>query len=162
MLTIPSVLQTQFDEYLHKKAVPANLQAIFKKWLRYYLDFCQKYHFSAVEKESLPRFIEKLRQKKQMKVQQEQAIMAVTVYYDFLRSAQLPGKTIPFQPGRPPQNLPSNNKNIISQTQSPIKQIQYQQKVIPTTLRNAALSSLVPGPASASGRLQAASSIQKN
>jgi len=42
MLAIPSALQAQFEEYLRNKAIPNSLQGAYKKWLRYYLDFCQK------------------------------------------------------------------------------------------------------------------------
>jgi len=42
MLPIPSALQKQFEEHLQNKAIPKVLQWAYKKWLRYYLDFCQK------------------------------------------------------------------------------------------------------------------------
>ena len=45
MLAIPSALQTQFEEYLRNKATPNRLQGEYKKWLQYYMDFCQKYKF---------------------------------------------------------------------------------------------------------------------
>ena len=80
MLAIPYALQTQFEEYLQNKATPNRLQGEYKKWLRYYLDFCQKYKFSPTHKESLPHFIHKLQEKKQTKERQEQAVMAITVY----------------------------------------------------------------------------------
>jgi len=80
MLAIPSALQAQFEEYLRNKEIPSSLQGAYKKWLRYYLDFCQKYHFPPIPKESLPHFIHKLQEKKQTKERQEQAVMAITVY----------------------------------------------------------------------------------
>jgi hypothetical protein len=45
MLVIPLALQAQFEEYLRNKAVPNRLHGEYKKWLRYYLDLCGKYHF---------------------------------------------------------------------------------------------------------------------
>ena len=54
MLAIPSALQAQFEEYLRNKEIPSSLQGTYKKWLRYYLDFCQKYHFPPIHKDSLP------------------------------------------------------------------------------------------------------------
>ena len=71
MLAIPSALQAQFEEYLRNKAIPNSLQGAYKKWLRYYLDFCQKYHFPPIHKDSLPHFIRKLQEKKQTKIQQK-------------------------------------------------------------------------------------------
>ena len=76
MLAIPSALQAQFEEYLRNKAIPNSLQGPYKKWLRYYLDFCQKYRFPPIHKDSLPPFIRKLQEKKQTKVQQ-----AKTLFY---------------------------------------------------------------------------------
>ena len=41
MLAIPSALQEQFEEYLRNKPIPTSSQGAYKKWLRYYLDFCR-------------------------------------------------------------------------------------------------------------------------
>ena len=45
MIQIPSDIKINFDALLVKKAIPEKLHSHYKKWLRYYLDFCQKYHF---------------------------------------------------------------------------------------------------------------------
>jgi hypothetical protein len=84
MLAIPSELQAQFEEHLGKRAIPKGLHGMYKKWLRYYLDFCQKYRFPPTHKQSLPRFIKKLQEKKQTNPQQEQATNAIKLYYDTL------------------------------------------------------------------------------
>ena len=81
MIAIPLPLKAQFEKSLRNKRVPDRLHGFYKKWLRYYLDFCAKYRFSPRQKESLPRFIGKLRKKKQSKTQQEQAVKAITLYY---------------------------------------------------------------------------------
>ena len=81
MLDIPSALQEQFEEYLLNKPIPNSSRGAYKKWLRYYLDFWRKYNFPPIRKESLPRFILKLQEKKQTKVQQVQAVKAITLYY---------------------------------------------------------------------------------
>ena len=86
MLTIPSVLHTQFREYLRDKTVPPNTQAAYTKWLRYYLDFCQKYHCPHEDRASLPHFLQKLQDKKQTQAQQEQAAHAIAVYYELADS----------------------------------------------------------------------------
>jgi site-specific recombinase XerD len=82
MLTIPSLLRTQFREYLWDKTVPPNTQAAYLKWLRYYLDFCQKYHFPQEHRDSLPHFLKKLQEKRQTQAQQEQAAHAIARYYE--------------------------------------------------------------------------------
>ena len=46
MLAILSLLQSRFEEHLRNKTIPDNLQWQYKKWLRYYLDYCVKYHCS--------------------------------------------------------------------------------------------------------------------
>ncbi len=81
MLNIPSPLREQFEEYLQNKPIPNSSRGVYKKWLRYYLDFCRKYNFLPIRKESLPHFIRKLQGKKQTKAQQEQAVKAIMLYY---------------------------------------------------------------------------------
>jgi hypothetical protein len=82
MLPIPPPLQAQFEDHLRKKAVAKGTSGLFKKWLRYYLDFCAKYQFHAPGKESLPEFLSKLREKGHTKAQQEQAACAIRVFYE--------------------------------------------------------------------------------
>lgn len=61
MLDIPSALQEQFEEYLRNKPIPNSSRGAYKKWLRYYLDFCRNHKFPPIRKESLPHFIRKTR-----------------------------------------------------------------------------------------------------
>ena len=60
MLTIPPALRTQFEALLRDKAITYLEQATYLKWLRYYLDFCQKYQFPQARNDSLPHFLQKL------------------------------------------------------------------------------------------------------
>jgi hypothetical protein len=87
MLAIPSALRSKFDEQLRRRPIPNNLHAPYQKWLRYYLDFCQKYRFPPRQEKSLPTFLRKLQDKQQAKTLQEQATAAITVYYDILRES---------------------------------------------------------------------------
>jgi integron integrase len=86
MLPIPQELQAQFEQHLAKRLIPNGLHGVYKKWLRYYLDFCQKYRFPPGHTQSLPRFIQKLQEKRQTSAQQEQAAHAIKLYYDTLRA----------------------------------------------------------------------------
>ena len=95
MLAIPSALQSKFEEHLRNKTIQNSLHGVYKKWLQYYLDFCRKYHFPPIHKESLPRFILKLQEKKQTTAQQEQASIAITLYYEIQNTAILPDKVTP-------------------------------------------------------------------
>jgi integron integrase len=56
------------------------------KWLRYYLDFCQKYRFRESSTRSLPNFIGKLKERGQTDIQQKQANEAIHIYYELIRS----------------------------------------------------------------------------
>jgi hypothetical protein len=91
MLAIPSALQSQFDASMRNKAVPNQLQGDYKKWLRYYLDFYQKYRFPSDRQGSLPRFIQKLQEKKQTDEQRRQAIRAISLYYEIVKKDTMGG-----------------------------------------------------------------------
>jgi len=51
MPAIPSALQEQFEEYLRNKPIPNSSRGDYKKWLRYYLNFCRKYNY---KKKAMP------------------------------------------------------------------------------------------------------------
>ncbi|MCK5543129.1 MAG: integron integrase [Desulfobacterales bacterium] len=71
----------QFEIWLDKEKIPSDRYDLYKKWLRYYLDFCHKYKHNPQTSESLPKFINKLRDKKQSKQQQKQAFDSIIIYY---------------------------------------------------------------------------------
>ena len=82
MLQIPPKIRAQFDTMLIEKNIPKSAHADYRKWLRYYLDFCHTYHFDNSKKESLPHFIKKLNDKRQTIGQQKQAHQAISIYYE--------------------------------------------------------------------------------
>jgi hypothetical protein len=86
MVSVPSALRKQFAAWLHEQAIPQRAQAAYHKWLRYYWDFCHKYHFPHEHRESLPHFLKKLQEKRQTPAQQEQAAHAIGLYYELLES----------------------------------------------------------------------------
>ncbi len=67
---IPQKLLMQFDSKLNAKGISAKLQKLYRKWLRFYLDFCHKYGHDSKIPDSLPDFIYKLREKNQPKLNQ--------------------------------------------------------------------------------------------
>ena len=85
MLNLPSTMQTQFVVFLRNQAVPNEAHASHLKWLRYGLDFCEKYHFPQAQTNSLSHFLDKLHQKKQTHSQQQQACHAIMLYYEFVQ-----------------------------------------------------------------------------
>jgi hypothetical protein len=46
MISVPIEIVQQFEAKLAKHSVPSVQHTYYKKWLRYYLDFCSKYHFA--------------------------------------------------------------------------------------------------------------------
>ena len=79
MILIPDNILTQYDAILLKRSVPATCHASYKKWLRYYLDFCGKYMVPDSKSDRVRLFIDKLWDKKQTPEQQKQAAHAVKV-----------------------------------------------------------------------------------
>ncbi|RLC30004.1 MAG: integron integrase [Deltaproteobacteria bacterium] len=89
MIQIPRETRQKFDSLLEEKNIPKQRQSDYRKWLRYYLDFCSKYHHDPLKKESLSHFIRKLRDKNQTDMQQKQAHHAVSIYYQTERPNRL-------------------------------------------------------------------------
>ena len=82
MIQIPQEILTPFESLLVQREVPKNYHSYYKKWLRYYLDFCYKYQHNPSNMISLPHFIKKLQGKKQSVQQQKQASDAVSLYHE--------------------------------------------------------------------------------
>jgi hypothetical protein len=82
MLLIPDYILTLYKAVLKKRAVPYSSHTEYKKWLRYYLDFCGKYPLPASKSEQVKLFINKLREKKQTQAQQRHAAHAVSLFFE--------------------------------------------------------------------------------
>ena len=82
MKQIPQPTKVRYDALLAQHQIPQNSQPNYRKWLRYYLDFCRKYNFKVSEKKSLPHFINKLKEKKQSDQQQNQAFNAISLFQE--------------------------------------------------------------------------------
>ena len=93
MLQINPKIREQFDMLLLQKNILKKHHADYRKWLRYYLDSCNKHHHDNLKKESISRFIEKLRDKKQTIPQQRQAHHAVSIYCQIEKSDTIKEKT---------------------------------------------------------------------
>ena len=86
MLKLPEALLKKYNSLLIKNDIPFHAHGNYKKWLRYYLDFCKKYQHPYADPESLPVFIDKLKGKNQISSQQSQASQAVVLYYSGISS----------------------------------------------------------------------------
>ena len=98
MIKIPDALLIKYDQLLVKSGVPPREYAAYKKWLRFYLDFCKKYNHPYAGTESLSLFCDKLKEKRQNDAQRLQAQLAVKLYYSGLNTKQRePGGTVSHQ-----------------------------------------------------------------
>ncbi|MGB5156045.1 hypothetical protein [Desulfobacterium sp. N47] len=118
MLPVPFQILEQFEIYFKNQITPKNLQWAYKKWLRYYLDFCGKYNLPSAYKDSLPEFIKKLHEKKQSKEQQDQATIAVKLYYEIIKAKEPTDKKIVTQSISTPKYFTSNDDKALSVRES--------------------------------------------
>ena len=131
MLPISSALQREFEEYLRKNVIPEGLQGLHKKWLRSYLDFSRKYDLPAAQRDSLPPFMQKLQEKKQTRVQQEQAERAVTLYYEILRAKNPSNREPLIQAGSPQRYADSRRLGGSPVRERAGKSVQYEEAIPP-------------------------------
>jgi len=80
MKKIPPESETKFKAAMNEGELRQNLQGHYLKWLRYYLDFYEKYGFDAYDSRSAPDFIQKLKDKNQSSFQQGQARDAIQLF----------------------------------------------------------------------------------
>lgn len=105
-----------FEKQLQTNHVPEKYWPYYKKWLRYYLHFCNKYHFPCSERSSLVPFLEKLNEKKQPEIWLKQAHHAVVVFLSMNRkadfSAENSGGPAAGAPRQPPEAEANRPKSI--------------------------------------------------
>ena len=87
MLQVPEVTGRRFEAAMAAAEVAVQERWYYRKWLRYYLDFCGKYGRPPAEEASLGPFLEKLASKNQSAAQRRQAAQAVRRYIGMLRTA---------------------------------------------------------------------------
>ncbi|MFC1815980.1 integron integrase [Thermodesulfobacteriota bacterium] len=112
MLPISQSDLTRFNEALLQRAVPGAFHVHYRKWLRYFLDFCRKYPPPGARSEQIRLFIEKLRSKKQTPQQCSQAAHAISLYFESQKWKKCrppaPNETIPSKfvsPAYPPPKV---------------------------------------------------------
>ena len=88
MLQIPAQITNQFQTYIGQQGIPAGQHWHYLKWMRYYLDFCHKYHFEQGTDASLSAFLKKLDKKKQSVQLQKQAEQAIRLYFAWVQSSK--------------------------------------------------------------------------
>jgi integron integrase len=86
MRPVPVPILKSFEAILEKRGVLPTDRADYRKWLRYFLDFCAKYPVPEAPSDRVRCFIDRLREKKKTPLQQNQAAQAVSLYFE------MPGK----------------------------------------------------------------------
>ncbi len=86
MKKIPAKIHNLYLSFLNQQKILSKEIPFHLKWLRYYLDFCEKYSYNSSQSTSLPHFTQKLKQKNQSEKQIAQAKNAITLYYKLIES----------------------------------------------------------------------------
>ncbi|WP_218080463.1 site-specific integrase [Anthocerotibacter panamensis] len=111
----------RFDQVLAAQQIPPASWADYRKWVRFYLDFCDKYGHPPSDLESVPSFIAKLATKGQTVKQQAEAQQAVEYYASLL----LPLPPKPVAAGRvsklplPPVTIASPISPSVAEVKTP-------------------------------------------
>ncbi|SHH94699.1 integron integrase [Desulfofustis glycolicus] len=84
MLVVPAETRVRYAEFLTQKGVAQIYGEKCQKWLRYYLDFCEKYRYETATSRGLDAFLVKLTVKKQNDAARKEAQRAVQLYLDYL------------------------------------------------------------------------------
>jgi len=98
MIQLPPHLFRQYRSYCADYSVNEDDFANYLKWLRYFLDFCEKYHVAGDEPERIDLFLNKLQQKGQSGQKLQQARQAVSLYFAMLKGdayARMPMNEVP-------------------------------------------------------------------
>jgi len=80
MANFPNI-DSKFDAVLSARKVPSEQWNDYKKWVRFYLHFCEKYRHDPKDSQTLPQFIEKLASKNQSAAQQMQAQKSIRMLF---------------------------------------------------------------------------------
>lgn len=112
MLPIPNEIASAFEAVLKKRAIPVSRHADYRKWLRYFLDFRNKYPLPVSRSEQVRLFVQKLRDKKQATDQQKQAAYVLSLFFESLprnkagleqqHAGQSHSSSVQTVPGSPP------------------------------------------------------------
>lgn len=144
MQKLPDKLNQNFTQILMDRKFPKPDQYFCTKWLRYYWDFCYKYHHDPLIASSLPLFLGKLQEKKQSAQQQNQAQFAISLLYGM--NSPTPSKQDAAQINTNPYKIQKNNKNYNGSA------VKTTEKSAPENVTHVSSQIVVTPPQSASGQ----------
>ena len=116
MFQVSQEINNSYNLLLDNRNIPKSEQGNFRKWLRYYLDFCRKYNHTESNNESLTFFINKLQEKHQSSNQQKQASFAVTLYYFSLTRPDYKNSLSDFDNKLPDKDKPAIKQSLSSRS----------------------------------------------
>ncbi len=112
MLPVPDQILSPYKEILTRKNIPQHYRPYYHKWLRYYLDFCNKYSHPSNDEKSLSLFIRKLQEKNEKEFQIRQASQAVNLYYEVVSDQKQANRKTAFpEPKRIPPTIDNNTNH---------------------------------------------------
>jgi len=82
MIPVPQSIMDDYVAILRSREIPPAHFEHYKKWLRYFYDFCAKYLDTNDKPQKVRLFLEKLRRKKQAPMQCQQAAHAISLYFE--------------------------------------------------------------------------------
>jgi len=85
MILLPPHLYNQYQAFCINSSVKDNVRADYAKWLRYFLDYCEKYNVTGDDTLRIQMFLRKLHDKKQSEERCRQAQSAVNLYFEMLK-----------------------------------------------------------------------------
>jgi len=107
MLKLPEKINQPFQKFLNNKGLSDKDRSFYNKWLRFYWDFCQKYHHHAFYQNSQSLFLTKLTEKGQSEAQREQASIAITFLYEMSATLKKNKKNVKNDTFNSPSSLDS-------------------------------------------------------
>ena len=107
MQPVPISILKSFETILEKRRIPTAQWANYRKWLRYFWDFCAKYPLPEARSDQVRLFIDKLREKKQTPFQQNQAAHAISLYFQMQHKDEIHHADRHTSPGSEAETDPS-------------------------------------------------------
>ena len=89
MLPLATDLEKSYEALLQQREIPVSHHQYYKKWLRYFLDFCAKYPSGQGNADQIQLFLEKLRSRNQTSFQCRQAAHAASLYFELSHIAAI-------------------------------------------------------------------------
>lgn len=111
MVSVPKEIMSGFVVLLPMRDVPVGQMEFYKKWLRYYYDFSQKYLHEQDNAVKVRLFLEKLKSKGQTVAQCQQAAHAVALYFEIM-SRNTPGSPVTATRNHAESTAPSISPNL--------------------------------------------------